>query len=74
MSDRQSDERRCPQHEDDESIGADDGTRWVHAKVPGLDLTWNGWQDGEGGLWFASDEEMRREHPEVMAYYEATHP
>jgi hypothetical protein len=58
---------RGPQHEDDESIGANDGTRWVYS--PELSI-WNGWEPGEDGLWEMSPAEMQRYYLEVVAHHQ----
>lgn len=59
------DEWRRPQHDDDASIGADDGTRWIYS--PGLKI-WNGYTPGDDGLWELGPEEMVEAYPEVVAY------
>lgn len=47
----------------DESIPADDGTRWVYS--PELNV-WNGWTPGEPGLWEMNLRQMMQFYPEVV--------
>lgn len=63
---------RGPQHEGDTSIGADDGTRWVHSPhSDGFD--WTGFVPGEDGCWLQSQATMERDYPEVVAALAGRH-
>lgn len=44
---------------------ASDGTVWQHAAPSWQKADWTGWEPGEEGVWFLTDEEFRRVYPEA---------